>query len=64
MNVRQDCPKCGSRLSIDEEGYCNAGCGVEWRIFHLGDLIDGYLVTSVTPGKVCLTRIDPTGPDS
>lgn len=21
-----DCPNCGSRLSVDETGYCNAGC--------------------------------------
>jgi hypothetical protein len=22
-----DCPHCGSRLSVDEDFFCNAGCG-------------------------------------
>lgn len=28
MKEWKDCPRCGSRMSVDPEGYCNAGCAV------------------------------------
>lgn len=26
MTGWKDCPQCGSRMSVDEDGHCNAGC--------------------------------------
>lgn len=62
MIGQQDCPSCGARMSVDGDGYCNS-CG-SMQLFRLGDILDGYLVTAITNGRVELTKIDPTGPES
>lgn len=62
--MKTDClrPDCQALKSVDADGYCS--CCARVALFELGDIIDGYLVTSVRPGEVCLTKIDPTGPEA
>lgn len=61
-----DCPLCHALRSVDESRHCNS-CSrqIDPRLllFHLGEVVDGYCVTTNARGIVTLEKIVPTGPE-
>lgn len=52
---RIDCPACGALKAVDEEGYCNAGCGLAKRLQLVSDVV---VLARFADGTACSPRLD------